>query len=124
MAGLPSRILMGFVGPCLMAALVSTSSSASAAEEQRVPYYPAVRVGLTTEEFSPTGFWVDAGVLKEFSLSASFYATLEAALAASRDTTSNTLEYYEAGTEITSHNARFTLGVPLRAAIGVGRNAL
>jgi hypothetical protein len=76
---------------------------------------------VTTQEFSPTGWWLDAGLLVEQPLRTPwFYATLEATLAATRDTESITLEFYTNQGMQTANTRRFTLGIPLRLGFGIG----
>jgi len=104
----------------VLAILLFRGTAVQAEEAQPSPRYLALRAGLTTEEFSPTGWWLDIGVLKHWPMSPLWYATAEAAIAASRDTTSWTLTYHTYNIRETSHNRRFLFGIPLRAGLGIG----
>ncbi|MGE5788060.1 MAG: hypothetical protein ACM3ZE_25930 [Myxococcales bacterium] len=94
------------------------------------PQYATLRVGFTTEEFSATGWWLDAGLQRHWPLSSLWYVTGEVALAITRDATTRTLPYRSSPTyqgsqyEQTSHNRRLLLGVPARAGIGFGGDLL
>jgi hypothetical protein len=103
-----------------LASLMLRSNAAMAQEALVSPQYVALRLGFTTTEFSPQGWWIDAGVLKQWPLSSSWYVTVEAALAAARDRSSWTLPYFDKQPEQPSHNRRLLIGIPLRVGIGLG----
>ena len=122
-AGKRRKCLRGWLLVCAALATLSWCNSVWATDERARPLHLAFRGGLTTEEWTPIGSWVDAGVLWEQPLTAATYLTFEADVAAIRESTEWTLTYYDYLNEETSHNRRFLIGVPLRAGVGLGRQA-